>query len=254
MSNIFDLSGKVAIVTGGAGGIGKTLSIGLAQNGADVVVTSRTLSKLEPVAAEIKALGKKSLAIACDVTDEQSVNNMVDQVVKEFSHIDLLVNVAGTIVRDPAEVVKIEDWQRVINFNVRGTFLCCQAVGKVMIKQGGGKIVNMSSVRGRLGSADGAVAYSPSKGAVDSLTRTLAAEWAKYKIYVNAIAPTLIETDLTRDALANPDFAKKHMARIPLNRWGKPEDTIGPVVFLASEASNFITGQIIYVDGGTTCC
>jgi gluconate 5-dehydrogenase len=254
LSDIFNLLGKVAIVTGGAGGIGKTLSIGLARHGADVVVTSRTLSKLESVASEINTTGKKALAIACDVTDEQSVNNMVNQAEKEFSHIDILVNVAGTIVRDPAESINIEDWQKVINFNVRGTFLCCQAVGKVMIKQGGGKIINMSSVRGRLGAPVGAVAYSPSKGAVDSLTRTLASEWAKYNIYVNAIAPALIETDLTREALSRPDFAKANLARIPLNRWGYPEDIVGPAVFLASKASDFITGQIIYVDGGTTSC
>ena len=252
MSELFDLSGKVAIVTGGAGGIGETLAIGLAKNGADVVVTSRTLSKLEPVAAKIKATGKKSLAIACDVTNEKSVQEMVDRVVKEFSHIDILVNVAGIIIRDSAETIKIEDWQKVINFNAMGTFICCQVVGKVMIKQGGGKIINMSSVRGKLGAPVGAIAYSPSKGAVDSLTRTLASEWAKYKIYVNAVAPTLIETDLTRAALSNPEFYKANMARIPLNRWGYPEDIVGPVVFLASKASDFITGQIIYVDGGTT--
>jgi len=252
MSVIFDLTGKVAIITGGAGGIGETLAIGLAQNGADVVVTSRTLSKLEPVAEKIKKIGKKAMAIACDVTDEKAVQQMVDRVVKKFSHIDILVNVAGIIVRDDAEKFKIEDWQKVITFNVTGTFICCQAVGREMIKQGGGKIINTSSVRGKLGAAVGASAYGPSKGAVDSLTKTLATEWAKYKIYVNAVAPTLVETDLTRAALSNPEFYKANMARIPLKRWANPEDIVGPVVFLASKASDFITGQIIYVDGGTT--
>jgi NAD(P)-dependent dehydrogenase (short-subunit alcohol dehydrogenase family) len=252
MADLFDLTGKVGIVTGGAGGIGKALALGLARHGADVVVTSRTLSKLEPVAAEIKAMGKKSLAVASDVTDERSIKAMVEQVVRTFSHIDILVNAAGINIRSSAEDIPVEDWQKVMDFNVRGTFICCQAVGRVMIKQKSGKIVNLSSVRGRYGAPSGAIAYSPSKGAVDTLTRTLACEWAKYNILVNAVAPTLIETDLTRQALANPEFAKTMKARIPLGRWGFPEDVVGPTVFLASKASDFVTGQIIYVDGGTT--
>jgi gluconate 5-dehydrogenase len=228
------------------------LALGLARHGADVVVTSRTLSKLEPVAAEIKALGKKSLAVASDVTDERSIKAMVEQVVQAFSHIDILVNAAGINIRSSAEDIKIDDWQKVMDFNALGTFICCQAVGRVMIKQKSGKIINVSSVRGRYGAPSGAIAYSPSKGAVDTLTRTLACEWAKYNILVNAVAPTLIETDLTRQALANPEFAKTMKARIPLGRWGFPEDVVGPTVFLASKASDFVTGQIIYVDGGTT--
>ncbi|MDH4299403.1 MAG: SDR family oxidoreductase, partial [Dehalococcoidia bacterium] len=214
--------------------------------------TSRTLSKLEPVAAQIKALGKKSLAVASDVTDERSVKAMVEQVVQTFSHVDILVNAAGINIRNSAEEISIDDWKKVMDFNALGTFVCCQAVGRVMIKQKSGKIVNVSSVRGRYGAPSGAIAYSPSKGAVDTLTRTLACEWAKYNIFVNAVAPTLIETDLTRQALANPEFAKTMKARIPLGRWGFPEDVVGPTVFLASKASDFVTGQIIYVDGGTT--
>jgi len=252
MTDLFDLAGKVGIVTGGAGGIGKALALGLAKHGADVVVTGRTLSKLEPVAAEIKAMSKKSLAVASDVTDEQSIKAMVERVVQAFSHVDILVNAAGINIRSSAEDIKIEDWQKVMDFNALGTFICCQAVGRVMIKQKSGKIVNVSSVRGRYGAPSGAIAYSPSKGAVDTLTRTLACEWAKYNILVNAVAPTLIETDLTRQALANPEFARTMKARIPLGRWGFPEDVVGPTVFLASKASDFVTGQIIYVDGGTT--
>ena len=252
MTDLFDLAGKVGIVTGGAGGIGKALALGLAKHGADVVVTGRTLSKLEPVAAEIKAMSKKSLAVASDVTDEQSIKAMVERVVQAFSHVDILVNAAGINIRSSAEDIKIEDWQKVMDFNALGTFICCQAVGRVMIKQKTGKIVNVSSVRGRYGAPSGAIAYSPSKGAVDTLTRTLACEWAKYNILVNAVAPTLIETDLTRQALANPEFARTMKARIPLGRWGFPEDVVGPTVFLASKASDFVTGQIIYVDGGTT--
>lgn len=218
MADLFDLTGKVGIVTGGSGGIGRVLAIGLAKHGADVVVTSRTLAKLEPVAAEIQALGRKAKAIPCDVTSDRSVKDMVDRVVKEFSRIDILVNAAGINIRNSAEDIPVEDWQKVMDFNARGTFICCQAVGRVMIKQKSGKIVNLSSVRGRYGAPSGAIAYSPSKGAVDTLTRTLACEWAKYNILVNAVAPTLIETDLTRQALANPEFAKTMKARIPLGR------------------------------------
>lgn len=252
MADLFDLTGKVGIVAGGAGGIGKALALGLARHGADVVVTSRTLGKLEPVTAEIEAMGRKSLAVASDVTDERSVKAMVERVVQAFSHVDVLVNAAGINIRNSAEDIPVEDWKKVMDFNAFGTFVCCQAVGRVMIKQKSGKIVNVSSVRGRYGAPSGAVAYSPSKGAVDTLTRTLACEWAKYNICVNAVAPTLIETDLTRQALANPEFAKTMKARIPLGRWGFPEDVVGPTVFLASKASDFVTGQIIYVDGGTT--
>jgi gluconate 5-dehydrogenase len=252
MADLFDLTGKIGIVTGGVGGIGKALALGLARYGADVAVTSRTLSKLEPVAADIKAMGRKSLAVASDVTDEHSIEAMVEKVVQTFSHVDILVNAAGINIRNSAEDIPVEDWQRVMDFNARGTFICCQAVGQVMIKQKSGKIVNLSSVRGRYGAPSGAIAYSPSKGAVDTLTRTLACEWAKYNVFVNAVAPTLIETDLTRQALANPEFAKTMKARIPLGRWGFPEDVVGPMIFLASKASDFVTGQIIYVDGGTT--
>ncbi len=250
--SIFDLTGKVAIVTGGSGGIGSTLAVSLAKSGADVVVCSRHLDKLEPVAAEIRALGRKSLAVSTDVTQEQSVADMVARVLKEFSRIDILVNSAGTTVRKSAESIPVDEWRKVMDFNALGTFICCQAVGRVMIKQRAGKIINISSVRGRYGDTVGAVAYSPSKAAVDTLTRTLACEWAKYNVLVNAVAPTIVETDLTRPALANPEFAQRLKARIPLGRWATTEDIVGPTLFLASKASDYVTGQIIYVDGGTT--
>jgi len=250
--SMFDLTGKVAVVTGGSGGIGSVLAVGLAKSGADVVVCSRRLDKLEPVAERIRALGRKSLAVSTDVTQEQSVADMVARVLKEFPRIDILVNSAGMIVRKPAESIPIDEWQKVMDFNARGTFICCQAVGRVMIKQHAGKIINMSSVRGKYGERLGAVAYSPSKGAVDTLTKTLACEWAKYNILVNAVAPTLVETDLTRGALADPAFAQRMKARIPLGRWALPEDIVGPLLFFASKASDFVTGQILYIDGGVT--
>jgi len=252
MLNYFNLDGKVAVVTGGAGGIGQALALGLADAGADVVVASRDLKKLEKVADQIRAKGKKSLAISTDVTDEKSVANMVENTVKKFGHIDILVNGAGLAIRKPADTFPVEEWQRVMDVNTRGTFLCCQAVWKVMLKQKSGKIINISSVRGRYGLPAGYAAYCASKGAVDTLTRTLACEWAKSNILVNAIAPTVIETELTRELLADVEYAKTMKARIPMGRWGLTDDLIGPCVFFASDASNFVTGQILYIDGGVT--
>ena len=252
MADLFDLTGKVAIVVGGAGGIGRAQALGLADAGADVVVASRKLEHLEDVAKEIKAKGRKSLAVTVDVVVEKSVADMVDSVLKVFPHIDILVNAAGLAIRKPADSFPIDEWQQVMDINTRGTFLTCQAVGRVMIKQHYGKIINVSSVRGRYGLPADYAAYCPSKGAVDTLTRTLACEWAKHNVLVNAVAPTIVETDLTRPALANPDYAKMMKSRIPLGKWAMPEDIVGATVFFASKASDFITGQVLYIDGGVT--
>jgi len=252
MADLFDLTGKVAIVGGGAGGIGRALALGLADYGADVAVTSRGLEKLEKVAGEISNRGRKALAVPADITDEKSVHDMVTRTLNEFGHIDILVNAAGLAIRKPAEDFPIDEWQQVMDVNTRGTFLCCKAVGKVMIKQHGGKIVNMSSVRGRYGLPIDYAAYCPSKGAVDTLTRTLACEWAKYNILVNAVAPTVVETELTKPALADPEYAKRMKARIPLGRWAMPDDIVGATIFFASKASDFVTGQVLYIDGGVT--
>jgi len=252
MADLFDLTGKVAIVGGGAGGIGRALALGLADYGADVAVTSRGLEKLEKVAGEISNRGRKALAVPADITDEKSVHDMVTRTLNEFGHIDILVNAAGLAIRKPAEDFPIDEWQQVMDVNTRGTFLCCKAVGKVMIKQHGGKIVNMSSVRGRYGLPMDYAAYCPSKGAVDTLTRTLACEWAKYNILVNAVAPTVVETELTKPALADPEYAKRMKARIPLGRWAMPDDIVGATIFFASKASDFVTGQVLYIDGGVT--
>ena len=252
MTDLFDLKDKVAIVTGGAGGIGRALALGLADAGADVVVTSRSLGHLEEVVKEIKAKGRKSLAVSTDVTQVKSVEDMVARALKEFPRIDILVNAAGIAIRKPAETFPIDEWQQVMDINTRGTFICCQAVGREMIKQRSGKIVNMSSVRGRYGLPVDYAAYCPSKGAVDALTRTLACEWAKYNVLVNAVAPTVVETELTKPALADPAYAQRMKARIPLGRWAMPEDIVGPTIFLASKASDFVTGQIVYIDGGVT--
>jgi gluconate 5-dehydrogenase len=239
-------------VTGGVGGIGNALTQGLAKCGADVVVADLKLDQFEELAGKIGALGRKSLAVSVDVTQEQSVVDMVKKALEVFPTIDILVNAHGIAIRKPADTFPIDEWQKVMDVNTRGTFLTCQAVGRVMIKQGSGKIVNLSSVRGRYGLPADYAAYCTSKGAVDTLTRTLACEWAKYNVLVNAVAPTIVETDLTRPALQDPEFAKRMKARIPLGRWAMPEDIVGPVIFLAAPASDFVTGQIVYIDGGVT--
>ncbi|MFC1910416.1 SDR family NAD(P)-dependent oxidoreductase [Chloroflexota bacterium] len=249
---MFDLTGKYALVVGGGGGIGHALALGLADCGVDVAVTSRKLENLEGTVKEIKAKGRKSLAIACDVVQEKSVVDMVKGVKAAFPRIDILVNAHGLAIRKPAETFPIEEWQQVMDINARGLFLCCQAVGREMIKQKYGKIINLSSVRGRYGLPADYAAYCASKGAVDTLTRTLACEWAKHNVLVNAVAPTIVETALTKPALADPEYAKRMASRIPLGRWAMPEDIVGPTIFFASDASSFVTGQVLYIDGGVT--
>jgi gluconate 5-dehydrogenase len=252
MSDLFDLKGKVAVVVGGHGGIGRVLALGLADFGADVAITSRKLEPLKKVAEEIRAKGRKALAITVDVVHEKSVTEMVKKVLEAFPRIDVLVNAHGLAIRKPAETFPIDEWQQVMDINTRGTWLCCQAIGRVMIKQKSGKIINLSSVRGRYGLPADYAAYCASKGAVDTLTRTLACEWAKYNVLVNAVAPTIVETELTRTALADPEYARRMKSRIPLGRWAMPEDIVGATVFFASRASDFITGQVLYIDGGVT--
>lgn len=252
MIDLFDLSGKVAIVIGGHGGIGRAQALGLAEAGADVIVSSRSLEKLNEVVKEIQAKGRRSMAISADITQEKPVQEMVDKVLKEFKRIDILVNAAGLAIRKPAVSFPIEEWQQVMDVNTRGTFICCKIVGAVMVNQREGRIINVSSVRGRYGLPADYAAYCASKGAVDTLTRTLACEWAKYNVLVNAIAPTIVETELTKSALADPEYAARMKARIPMGRWALPEDMIGATIFFASKASSFITGQILYIDGGVT--
>ncbi len=252
MKKLFDLSGKVALVVGGHGGIGKAIALGLAEAGADVAVASRNLEALTRTCGDIESKGRKSLAVTVDIVDEKQVNEMVGKMLETFPRIDILVNAAGLAIRKPADSFPIDEWQQVMDINTRGTFLCCQSVGRVMLKQKSGRIINLSSVRGRYGLPSGYAAYCPSKGAVDTLTRTLACEWAKSNVLVNAVAPTIVETDLTKDALADPAYAKQMKDRIPMGKWALPEDIVGPVIFFASEASSFVTGQILYIDGGVT--
>jgi NAD(P)-dependent dehydrogenase (short-subunit alcohol dehydrogenase family) len=250
--SIFDLSGKAAIVTGGGRGLGRTMALALADVGANVVISDIIINQAEYVAKEIIKKNIRSLAIKVDVTKPKEVQRMVSQVMKHFRRIDILVNNAGINIIAPAESFGLKDWDKVLSINLKGVFLCAQAVGKVMIKQRKGKIINIASIAGMVGTPHHAVAYNSSKAGVINLTRALAIEWGKYNINVNAIAPGIIETDLTRKRLENKKYYKYWTDRTPLGRIGKPEDLIGALIYLSSETSDWLTGHTIVVDGGYT--
>lgn len=253
---LFDLTGKVALViVTKDGGLGDTQALALARYGADVAVAGTDLEGAGKIAEKVRKEGKNSISLKVDVTQESSVDEMVASVLTEFKHIDILVNDFSTRIRKPATDFPVEEWQSVMDYNIRGCFICCKIVGREMVKQGSGKIINHSSVRGQYGLPGGYAAYCSSKGAIDTLTKQLAVEWAPHNVYVNAIAPTFVDVPKKPgDAFAetDPEFIKMVTDRIPMGRWGKLEDFSGPTVFLASRASDFITGQILYIDGGVT--
>jgi gluconate 5-dehydrogenase len=248
----FDFSGRRVLVVG-AGGLGGAVAAGFASRGAAVAVADRDEHRAGTLAGELSARhGVGTTAIAVDVTVEDEVRAMVAAAVDGLGGLDVLVNAHGATVRTRAEDLAPADWRRILDVNATGTFLCCQAAGAHMAQAGGGAIVNLSSVRGRYGATFGQAEYSASKGAVDALTRSLAAQWAELGIRVNAVAPTFVETDLTRSVLADEAFAAGLRASIPMGRWGEADDVVGPVLFFASPAARFVTGQILYVDGGLT--
>lgn len=250
--NIFRLDGKIAVLPGGAGGIGSALARGLAEYGADVVIAGRSLDHARRAADEVATTGRRAVGMTVEVTDPESVDRLFRQVQEEFGRVDVLINCAGTQYEAPAQDFPIAEFERVMDVNVKGTFLTCQAAGRIMIAQGGGSIINLSSVRGQLAIRRGYAAYTPSKAAVNNLTRQLATEWAPYNVRVNAIAPTFIETPLVAEMLANEEFRRSLTQRIPLGRVGTPADLVGATIFLASPASSFVTGHILLVDGGVT--
>ncbi len=252
VGSIFNLNEKVAIVTGGGRGLGRIMALALADAGADVVVTDLLISEAKEVAKEILLKRRRSLAIKADVSKAMQVEKMVTKVMEQFRRADILVNNAGINIISPAEDFAVEDWNKVLSINLTGVFLCAQAFGRVMIKQGKGKIVNIASVAGMVGTPHNAAAYNSAKAGVINLTRSLAIEWGKYNINVNAIAPGMIETDLTKKRLENKEYNKYWIDRTPLRRIGRPEDLIGAVIYLSSEASNWLTGHTIVIDGGYT--
>jgi NAD(P)-dependent dehydrogenase (short-subunit alcohol dehydrogenase family) len=254
MEGLFRLDGKVAVVIGGSGGIGEIMANGLAGQGAKVVVASRNMGKLEAVARKIQSDTKsEAVAFQVDVTDQQSVARLANRVVTKFGTVDILVNAQGINTKRPAVGFPVADWDQLFDVNVKGTMLTCGEFGKVMVEKKKGKVINVSSVRGvRATLWGGNEGYCATKGAVDMITRSLASEWAPYHINVNAIAPLLIRTELAMPTLSDPEKLQKYVANVPFKRIGEPKDLVGICIFLASAASDFITGQILYLDGGLT--
>ena len=249
--DLFDLSGKVAIVTGGNGGLGRGMAQGLAAAGANIVIAARNAAKTAETAAAFRdQYGVKVLEAQVDVCDESAVQAMAAQTLNEFGKIDILVNNAGTNIRKPPAELAASEWQSVIDTNLRSTFLCSQAVYEPMKRGGGGKIINNGSMFSIFGGSH-VLAYAASKGGVVQLTKSLAVAWAPDHIQVNVILPGWLYTDLTRGAIAQmPELHDRVLNRTPQGRWGEPEDLAGAAVFLASKASDFVTGVSLTVDGG----
>ncbi len=247
---MFDLKGKVALVTGSSRGIGKSIALKLAQAGADVVVNYLTSSAAAvEVKEEIEAMGRKSLAIQADASKKEDVDRLFETTTKTFDRLDICVNNAGIVTRHPFLEMTEEQWDRVINCNLRGYFLCGQAAARYMAAHGGGRIINVSSIS-QFQPAMGRVHYCASKGGIHMLTKGMALELAQHNITVNAIGPGATATDFTSDVLSDPKFLRSTLDKIPLNRVGQPTDMGGAVVLLASDEGAYITGQTIFIDGG----
>jgi NAD(P)-dependent dehydrogenase (short-subunit alcohol dehydrogenase family) len=246
---LFDLTGRVAIVTGGSAGLGRQMAEGLAEMGADLVLCARKRDRCEQAATELRVLGVQTLAVTCDVKDPASIQQVVDTAIKKFGRIDILINNAGTSWGAPVEEMTLEQWNKVIETNLTGTFLFSQAAGKTMIARRHGKIINVASVAGLRGSSKlSAIGYSASKGGVISFTRDLACKWGMHNIQVNAIAPGWFPTEMSEKVIERNK--ESFLGSIPLGRFGGPHDLQGAAIFLASDASDFVTGHTLVVDGG----
>ena len=247
--DLFDLDGRVAIITGGSSGIGKAMAAGLAQYGARVVIASSSAAKCEAATEELRRNGAEALAAPTDVAEAEAAVALVKRTVETWGRVDILVNCAGVSQNVPSLEMTPAEWRRVVAVNLDGTFYCSQAAGKQMADAGKGSIINITSISGLLGYADQA-AYCRSKGGITMLTRALAVEWAKHNIRVNAIAPTWFYTPISAHILDDPEKLKEKLKNIPLNRVGQGDDIIGAAIFLASDAASFVTGQVLAVDGG----
>lgn len=252
IADSFKLDGQVALVAGGYGGIGAALCLGLAQQGASVAVAGRSAEKSAAFVERLATDGFSALGLSFDIKEPDEIGRLVAQTVGAYGRLDILVNCVGTHIEKPAEALSAAEWDEVHDTNLRGAFLLSQAAGRQMIEQGGGKQIHISSVRSLLGIRRGFAAYTSSKAGLNLLVKQLATEWAQYGINVNGIAPTFIRTELVRHYLEDEDFYNALVGRIPLARVGEPLDIVGATVFFASPAADFITGQILFIDGGVT--
>lgn len=252
MGNQFSVDGKVALVTGAAAGLGNAMAKALAEAGATVVLAGHSIESAETASHEIEQLGGKVLPLQVNVENADSVQAMIDRTVAELGTLDILVNNAGINRRGPIVEMSEEDWDATINVNLKGTFLCCRAAGPILLAKNYGKVINIASLLGSV-ALPGRSPYASSKGGVIQLTKVLALEWAKHRINVNAIGPGYFATKLNRKLMDDPEVYNDLTSRIPMGYWADPADLGGSVIFLASAASDYITGQVLWVDGGYLC-
>lgn len=249
MTHPLSLEGKTAVIVGGTSGIGRALSLGLADAGADVIPSARRKEQVEETAAAIEAKGKRTLRVSSDVNDRPSLENLLAQTVEHFGKVDILINCAGRIKRAPTLTFPEDEWQSIIDTNLTGTLRACQIFGKHMLDRGYGRIVNIASLNTFVALAEVA-AYAASKAAVASLTRSLAVEWSRHGVLVNAIAPGVFRTALNAQLLDSTPRGKELLMRTPIGRFGKTEEVVGAAIYLSSDAASYVTGQTLVVDGG----
>jgi NAD(P)-dependent dehydrogenase (short-subunit alcohol dehydrogenase family) len=248
-SQILSLEGKIAVVTGGTSGIGRALSLGLADAGADVIATARRQQQVDDTADEIEARGRKTLRVTSDVCNRNSLETLLEAVLERFSKVDILINCAGKIKRTPTLTMPEEEWTDILDTNLTGTLRACQVFGKVMLDRGYGRIVNIASLNSFV-ALNEVAAYAASKAGIASLTRSLAVEWSKKGVTVNAIAPGVFRTELNANLLDSTPRGQELLMRTPMGRFGKTEELVGAAIYLASDAASFVTGQTLVVDGG----